>query len=84
MVEDDCEVGALDGDSLVGKRDIFVLVSEAEVRFDTDESHDGEGEYPGDDDEGVVATPVLDQNSARVDTPKDDEAADYLGNDNAC
>jgi hypothetical protein len=69
---------------LVGKRDVFVLVSEAEVGFHADESHDGEGEYPGDDDEGVIPTPVLDQNSARVDTSKDDEAADCLGDDDAC
>lgn len=83
LIEDDGEVGTLYGNGLVGEWDVFVLVAETEVRFYADEGYNGKGEDPGNDYEGVVPAPVLDQDSTRVDTSNDDEAADYLWDQNA-
>lgn len=84
MVEDNREVRAFDGDSLVSEWNVFVLVSEAKVRFNADKGHNGHREYPSEDYESIIPTPVLDENAARVDSSDDGEAADYFGNENAC
>lgn len=60
MVEDDCEVGAFDGNGLVSKWDVLVLVSKAEVGFNANERDDSERKYPRDDYESIVPSPVSD------------------------